>query len=35
MAAIFFVWMLMALPLYFFGSVVRNYTTTKFRVIFW
>ena len=35
MAGLFLAWMLMSVPLYVFGARIRDYTTTKMRIIFW
>ncbi|KAJ9614977.1 hypothetical protein H2200_001051 [Cladophialophora chaetospira] len=35
MAGLFLVWIAAAVPLYVFGPRIRNYTTTKMRVVFW
>lgn len=35
LAGSWFGWHLLALPLFFWGKTIRNYTTSKFRVVFW
>ncbi|KAK4942089.1 hypothetical protein LTR10_018125 [Elasticomyces elasticus] len=35
MAALFFVWMLAAVPMYFYGKAWRDWTARKMKVIFW